>query len=251
MEETYVADQRRDLHSKCLTVGNDNTTGSLDPPLTLLQDIGTAGIRIILTGATGILQGRELVLATHLNASELVKRGHGEDIEDELLQLDAVRLGRLHSLTVLGVNERNLLAGHVVGQLVHPVLDGLEEAEGVVVVDNVSGTELEQLGLLGVLGFAGLLVDLGVLDNVGLAVLLDDQTDRLGSVTLAHNLGSDIDVLVGGETDENGVGHLDQAVVDTEDVNVLDATLAHVFTGSRGHQTLIDSAVSIGSNSNL
>ena len=125
----YVADQRGNLHAKGLAISDNGTTGLLNPSLALLHDVGPAGVRVILAGATGILQGRELILTAHLNAGKLVQRGQREHVKDELLQLDTVGLLGLHSLAVLRVDAGDLLASNVVRQLVSPVLDRVDEAE--------------------------------------------------------------------------------------------------------------------------
>ena len=132
-----------------------------------------------------------------------------------------------------------------------PLGDGLQEGEGVVVVDNVGGAELEDVGLAGVLGLGGLLVNLGVFNNVGLAVLGEDQTDGLGSIALADNLGGDVDLLVGGEADEGWVGDLDEAVVYAVGVDVLDTSLAHVINDTREDEGVVDTTVAVGGHGNL
>lgn len=248
---TYVADQRGHLNAHRLVLGDNHPTGLLDPSLALLHDVPLAGVLVILPGTLGVLQRRELVLAAHFDGGKLLQRRQGEDVKDELLQLDAVGLLGLEGLAGFGQDARDLLAGNVVGQLVRPGLDRVEESEGVVVVDNVGGPELQHVGLLGVLGLGRLLVDLGVLDHVGLAVSLQDQAHRLGGVTLANNLGGDVDVLRGGKSNEHGVGNLDQAVVHTVVVDVLDAPLPHVLSHAGREEGLVDSTVSIGGNGNL
>lgn len=248
---TYVADPRRNFNTKLVLLGDDDAARGLDPPLALLHNIGTAGIGVILASARGILQGGELVLTAHLDAGELLQRRHGENVEDELLQLDTVGAGRLNGLATLRVDVGDLLAGNVVRQLVHPVLNRFEEVERVVVVNDVSSPELEQLRILGVLGLGGRLVNLRVLDHVGLAVLLHNQTYGLGSIALAHHLGGNVDVLGGGKSNKDGVGDLDETVVYAVGVDVLDAALAHVLAHARGDNGLVDTTVAVGSHSNL
>lgn len=248
---TYVADQRRDLDARRVSLGDDNAAGLLDPALALLHDVPLACVRVVLAGVLGVLERRELVLALDFDAGELLQGDHGEDIEDELLELDAVGLLRLDGLASLDVDAGDLLAGHVVRQLVRPRLDRLEEAEGVVVVDDVGSAELEHVGLLGVFGLRGLLVDLGVLHDVGLAVLQEDQADGLSRVALAHDLGGDINVLGCGKADEHGIGDPHQAVVNAIGVDVLNAALAHVLPHARCHKSLVDTAVSVRGDSNL
>lgn len=250
-KDTYVADQRRNFNTNGLAIGNNNTTSSLNPPLTLGHDVRTAGIRVVLTSAPGVLQRRELVVTVHLEGSKLLQRGHGEHVKDELLQLDAVRLLGLDKVTSLGIDTGNLLVRHVVGQLVSPVLDRLEEPEGVVVIDDVGGTVLEDVGLLGVLGLGSLLVNLRVLDHIGLAVLQQDQADGLSGIALAHHLGSDVDVLGGSKANEDWVGDLDKAVVHSVEVDVLDATAAHVLAHTGDHEGLVDATVSIRGHGDL
>ena len=248
---TYVADQGRNLHADSLAISDNHTAGFLNPPLSLAHDILSAGILVVDPGPAGVLQRRKLVLAADLDASKLLQRRHGEDVEDKLLQLDAVRLLGLVELAALSQDAGDLLAGDVVRHLVGPGLDRLEELERVVVVDDVGRAELEQVRLLGVHGFGGRLVDLGVLDHVGLAVALQDKAHGLGGVALAHHLGRDVDLLGGREADEDRVGDLDEAVVDAVVVDVLDTSRTHVFPHARRHQRLVDAPVAVGSDRDL
>lgn len=210
-----------------------------------------AGVGVILASAGGVLEGRELILTLDLEAGKLVERQQREHVKDELLKLDAVGLLRLHSLTALEVGGGDLLAGDVVGELVSPLRDGVEEAEGVVVVDDVGSAESQNVGLLRVGLLSGGLVNLGVLDNVGLAVLGENQADGLGGIALADDLGSNVDVERSGEADEDGVGDLDKAVVDAVGVDMLDSTLAHVIKNTRDDESLVDTTVSVGGDGDL
>ncbi|KAH6609319.1 hypothetical protein Trco_002665 [Trichoderma cornu-damae] len=232
-------------------VRDDGGASLLGPAKTLGHDVGLAGLGIVLAGAAGILEGRKLVAAVHLHAGKLVEGKQGEAVKDELLELDAVGLGGLDELPGLEIGGGDLLAGDVVGQLVRPPGDALQEAERVVVVDDVGRAELEQMGMAGVASLGSLLVDLGVLDNVGLAVLAENQADRLGGVALPHNLGGNVDVEGGREADEDGVGNLDQAVVDAVGVDVLDAALAHVVQDAGDDEGLVDAAVAVGGDGHL
>lgn len=250
-EVTYVADQGRNLNTNGLALSDNDTTGLLNPSLTLLHDVPLAGVRVVLTSALGVLQRRELVLTADLNGSELVKGGQGEDVKDELLQLDTVGLLRLEGLAILRLDARNLLAGNVVRQLVRPGLDRLQETEGVVVVDDVGSAELQHIRLLGVLGLSSLLVNLRVLNDIRLAVLLQNQTNRLSGIAFPHHLSGNVDVLRGSETNEDRVCNLDQAVVNTVCVDVLDATVTHVLPHSRGDEGLVDTAISIWCDGSL
>jgi len=84
----------------------------------LTEDIALAGIRVILSSASCVLQRGELVLSLDLLASELVHGEEGEAVKDELLKLDAIGLLGLDSLTLVSVDVRNLLSGNVMRELV-------------------------------------------------------------------------------------------------------------------------------------
>ncbi|KAI6761286.1 hypothetical protein HG531_001839 [Fusarium graminearum] len=243
--------QEGHLNADIGLVANNNGAGSLDPALALGHDIGLAGVGIVLTGARGILERRELIFTLDLKRSKLLEGQEGEDVKDELLELDAVGLLGLDGLAALEIGRGDLLAGDVVGKLMSPLGDGVEEAERVVVVDNVGSTESEEIRLLGVGLLGSGLVDLGVLNDIGLAVLGENQTDGLGSVALAHDLGSNVDIKGGREANEDRVGDLDEAVVNAVGVDVLDATLSHVVNNTRKNKSIVETAVSIRSNSNL
>lgn len=217
----------------------------------MVHDVSLAGLGVVLAGAAGVLERRKLIGTVNLHAGKLVKSKKREAVKDKLLELDAVWLGRLDQLSRLKVGGRNLLAGDVVGQLVSPQRDALQEAEGVVVVDNVGGAVLEELGVAGVASLSSLLVNLGVLHNVRLAVLGEDQADRLGSITLSYDLGGNVDVEGCREADEDGVGDLDKAVVNAVSVDVLYTALAHVVQNARNDESLVDAAVAIRGDGNL
>jgi hypothetical protein len=145
---TTIADERADLDASICILADNSGTSLLQESLTLKQDILAAGVRVVLASTLCVLERRELVLALHLHAGKLVHGQEGEAIEDELLELDAIGLLGL-DLLALVVNAGNLFLGDVVGKLVCPVGDALEEAEAVVVVDNVGGAELEQVAVPG------------------------------------------------------------------------------------------------------
>lgn len=245
-----VADERADFDTGLGILADNSDTSLVQEPLTLEQDVLAAGVRVILAGALCVLEGRELVLALHLHAGELVHGQEGEAVEHELLELDAVGLLGL-DLLALVVDAGNLLLRNVVGKLVCPVGDALEETEAVVVVDNVGGAELEQAAVLGVLCLGELLVDLAVFDNGGLAVLLHDETDALGGVALADHLGGDLDILLRAKADEGRVGDTDKAVVHAVSVNVLDTALLHVLHDTRAYQSLVETTVSVRCHGDL
>lgn len=117
-------------------------------------------------------------------------------------------------------------------------------------VDNVGGTELENVFVLFVHGLGSLSVNLAVFDDVGLAVLQQDETDGLGGIALADDLGGEVDVLGGGEADEEGIADFDERVVDAVGVDVLDTALADIRQDF-GEKSAVDTAVSVGSYSNL
>ncbi|KAI6769872.1 hypothetical protein HG530_004501 [Fusarium avenaceum] len=240
-----------DLNTNIGLVANNDGTSSLNPALALGHDIGLASLRVVLTSARGVLEGRELVLTLNLERGELVQGQEGEDIKDELFELDAVGLLRLDGLAALEVSRGDLLAGNMVRQLASPLGNRVEETERVVVVDNVGSTESKEIGLLGVKLLSGGLVNLRVLNDVRLAVLGENQTDRLGSIALTDDLGGNVDVKGSRETDEDGISNLDKAVVNTVGVNVLDTALSHILNDTRNDKSLVETTVSVGGNSNL
>ena len=86
---------------------------------------------------------------------------------------------------------------------------------------------------------------LGVLDDIGLAILLDDEADGLVGSSLPDNFRSNVNVLGGGEADEYGIRDFDQAVVNAVGVDVLNASFAHVGARFGEHECLIDTAVTV------
>lgn len=67
-------------------------------------------------------------------------------------------------------------------------------------MDGKCGLEVKTPGEIKLSGRC--LVNLRILDNIPLAALEVNQADRLGSIVLAHDVDSDIDVETGGESNE-------------------------------------------------
>lgn len=101
---------------------SDNSgTSSLKPSLSLIHNVSLTSIWVILTCTFRVLQWRELILTFDLHTGELAQVKHGENIEDKLLQLDAVGLLRLDSGTLVSIDIRDLLACDVMRKFVGPV----------------------------------------------------------------------------------------------------------------------------------
>ena len=118
----------------------------------------------------------------------------------------------------------DLLVGDMVGQGFIPLRDSFEETDRVIVIYNVCRAELENVFVFFVFSFGGLSINFRVLHNVGFAVLENNETDGFGSVALAYYLGCEVNVLRGGEADECRVSDLDEGVVDTVGVDMIDVS---------------------------
>lgn len=138
----------------------------------------------------------------------------------------------------------------MVRQTVHPLWDSLEETGRVVVVYNVCCAELQDALVLLIEGFCCGGVNFGVLDYVGLAVLEDDEADRLGCVSFPDNLCGEVDVFRGGETEEDGVGNLDEGVVDAVSMHMGNITGLDVGEDGGGDEGLVNSAITVGGDGN-
>ena len=125
--------------SQLLSVGvHQRSSGSQHELLVQCQEGVAAVGRGGVGGALGVLERRELLLAHALPDHKVA--GEAEDVEDELLHLDAVGLLRLVQLAALQVHEGDLLLGDVVHQLLLVGADhALQEVQGEEVDAQVGG----------------------------------------------------------------------------------------------------------------
>lgn len=232
-----IANLRTHLHAplRCLRLllAHHRRARCPDPSYPLLHDIALASVWVIFARATGVLKWGELLGAIDFEAGELVERQKWEDVEDKLLEFNAIGLFRFDGFAffLIRVDVGNLFAGDMVGQFVHPFLDAVEEAEGVVVIDNVSGAEFQEVVVLGVAGLSHGGVDFGILDDVWAAVLLQDQANRFFSIAFTDNFSGDVNRFSGGKANEGGVGNFDETVVNAVGVDMLDTSFPHIGAG--------------------
>ena len=130
--------------------------------MSVLSDGKVAVVGGGVLGPVGVLQRGELVLPDTLPHVERLRKL--EDVEYELLHLDAVGPVGLDGLAGLG-DVRDLLLGHVVHQLALVLVhDSPQERAGEVVDADVGGGVGQ--GAVVVAGLGGAVGDLGVLDNL-------------------------------------------------------------------------------------
>lgn len=127
----------------------------------------------------------------------------------------------------------------------HPFRDRLQKPGRIVMVHDVRCAELQDALILLIERFGGGGVDLRVLDNVGLAILQDDEADGLGRVAFTDDLGGKVHVLGSGEANEDGIRNFDETVVDAIGVNMVDIAGFDVGEDGRGNKGLIDAAIAI------
>lgn len=131
----------------------------------------------------------------------------------------------------------------------YPLRDCLQKAGRIVMIYDIRCTELQNILVLAVKCLGGGGVDFRVLDDVGFAVLENYEANRLSCIAFADNLGSEVYVLGGREPDEDRVGNLDETVVDTVGVDVVDVAGFDIGKDGGGNEGLVDAAIAIGGNS--
>jgi len=107
--------------------------------------------------------------------------------------------------------------------------DILQEAEAVIVVDDICSSEFEYVRMTGIHLFRSCRIDFRVLNHIRLAIPLEDETNRLLSIALSDDLGGDVDIFARGKADEGWISHFYQAIVDAVGMDMLDSSLAHVL----------------------
>ncbi len=95
-------------------------------------------------------------------------------------------------------------------------------------VDNVGRPKLEQIGLAWVFGLCCGVVDFGVFYDIWFPVLLYDQTYRFLRVPLPNHFCCNVNIFSSSKANKDRIGDLDQAIIDTVGVDMLDASFSSV-----------------------
>ena len=107
-------DTLRDLRACCL-----------EEALVLREEVATAGVRVVRARARRVLERGELLVTRNLEDGEALRER--EHVEDEHLELHAVRLRGLDGLARCDVDVRDLLARDVERELALERLDRVQD----------------------------------------------------------------------------------------------------------------------------